>query len=102
MSSAPTTARKVVRPAKRSAAKRRPFPYARVAKMWAQGKKIAQIAKAIDRVGKGDDPYRALRIALTRMHKGYRDAQGNIVKLPYRISAKTLKLAIKAGKKATA
>jgi hypothetical protein len=53
-----------------NATKRRAFPYERVAKMWAQGKKIAQIAKAIDRVGKGDDPYRALRISLTRMHKG--------------------------------
>jgi hypothetical protein len=85
-----------------NAAKRRAFPYERVAKMWAQGKKIAQIAKATGRVGKGDDPYRALRIALTRMHKGYKNAEGNIVKLPYRISRKTLKLAIKAGKRASA
>jgi hypothetical protein len=80
--------------------KRRAFPYQRVAKMWAHGKKIAHIAKATDRVGKGDDPYRALRIALTRMHKGYRNAEGNIKKLPYRISRKTLKLATKAGKRA--
>jgi hypothetical protein len=70
--------------------------------MWARGKKIAQIAKAIGRVGKGDDPYRGLRIALTRMHKGYRDADGNIAKLPYRISPKTLKAATKAGKRASA
>jgi hypothetical protein len=36
------------------------------------------------------------------MHKGYKNTEGIIVKLPYRISRKTLKLAIKAGKRATA
>ena len=70
--------------------------------MWAQEKTIPEIAKAIDRVGKGDDPYRALRIFLSKMHKGYKNAEGNIAKLPYRISRKTLKLAIRAGRRASA
>jgi hypothetical protein len=68
--------------------------------MWAQEKTIPEIATAIQRVGKGDDKFHALRISLSKMHKGYRDAQGNIVKLPYRVSHKTVKLAIKAGKRA--
>jgi hypothetical protein len=81
-------------------AKRRAFPYDRVAKMWAQEKTIAQIAKATGRVGEGDDKFHALRIFLSKMHKEYRDADGNIVKLPYRISQRTLKLAVKAGRRA--
>jgi hypothetical protein len=70
--------------------------------MWAQEKTIPEIAKAIGRVGKGDDPYHSLRVALSKMHKGYQDTQGNVVKLPYRVSRKTVKLAMKAGKKASA
>jgi hypothetical protein len=84
---------------KRKGAKRRPFPYGRVARMWAKGKTIAEIAKAIGRVGKGKDPYHALRVVLTRMHRGYRSTEGKLVKLPHRISKKTLRLAVKAGKK---
>lgn len=87
-------------PARR--AKRRPFPYDKVALLWQQGKTIAQIAAAIDRVGTGKDPYHSLRVVLTRMHKGYKNAAGKLVKLPHRISQKTLKLATKAGKKASA
>jgi hypothetical protein len=70
--------------------------------MWAQERTIPEIAKAIGRVGKGDDPYHALRVVLTRMHKGYKDKCGNIVTLPHRVSPKTLKLATKAGRKASA
>jgi hypothetical protein len=84
---------------RRKGAKRRPFPYGRVARMWAKGKTIAEIAKAIGRVGNGKDPYHDLRVALTRMHRGYRNPQGKLVRLPYRISNKTLKLAVKAGNK---
>jgi hypothetical protein len=36
------------------------------------------------------------------MHKGYKNAKGAIAKLPYRVSQKTVELAIKAGKKASA
>jgi hypothetical protein len=68
--------------------------------MWVQEKTIPEIAKAIGRVGKGDDPYHALRVTLTKMHRGFKDAKGNIVKLPHRVSKKTLKLATKAGKRA--
>ena len=91
-----------MRPAKPKAAKRRPVPYGQIAKMWAQKKTIAEIAKAIGRVGKGDDPYHALRVVLTKMHKGYKSAEGKLVKLPHRVSRKTLKLATAAGKKASA
>jgi hypothetical protein len=94
--------KKSARPKKRKRATSRPFPYAKVAEMWAQEKTIPEIAKAIDRVGEGDDPYHALRVALTKMHKGYKNSTGDVVKLPHRISRKTLKLAIKAGKKASA
>jgi hypothetical protein len=102
LSKASKTPKKAARPAKRKRATSRPFPYAKVAEMWAQEKTIPEIAKAIRRVGKGDDKFHALRIFLTKMHKGYRDAEGNIVKLPYRVSHKTVKLAIKAGKRASA
>jgi hypothetical protein len=88
--------------AKRKRTTSRAFPYAKVAEMWAQEKTIPEIAKAIQRVGKGDDPYHSLRVALTKMHRGYKDRSGKIVKLPHRISQKTLKLATKAGKKASA
>ena len=87
---------------KRKAVKRRPFPYAKVAVLWGEGKTIAEIAKAIGRVGKGNDPHHALRVVLTRMHRGYKDEQGKVVKLPHRISRKTLRLATKAGKRASA
>ena len=80
--------------------KRRPFPYARVAKLWNQGKTIAQIAKAIGRYNdKSADPCHSLRVVLTRMHKVYRSPDGKLVKLPHRISRKTLKLAKLAGTK---
>jgi hypothetical protein len=79
--------------------KRRPFPYVRVAKLWTKGRTIAEIAKAIDRVGAGKDPHHGLRVVLTRMHKGYKGADGKLVKLPYRVTSKTLKLATAAGKK---
>ena len=102
MSKAFTKAKKASRPVNRKRATNRPLPYAKVAEMWAQGKTIPEIAKAIDRVSKGDDKYHALCIFLSRMHKGYRNAEGNVVKLPYRISRKTLKLAVKAGKRASA
>jgi hypothetical protein len=70
--------------------------------MWAQEKTIPEIAKAIRRVGKGDDKFHALRIFLSKMHKGYRDAEGNVIRLPYRVSATTVRLAVKAGKRASA
>jgi hypothetical protein len=67
--------------------------------MWAKRQTIAEIAKAIGRVGNGKDRYHDLRVALTRMHRGYRNPEGKLVKLPYRVSKKTLRLAVKAGKK---
>jgi hypothetical protein len=96
------TPKKSARPAKRMRVTSRPFPYAKVAKLWAQEKTIPQIAEKINRVGKGDDPYHSLRVALTRMHKGYEDNSGKIVKLPHRISRKALSAATKAGKRTSA
>jgi hypothetical protein len=102
MNRASKAPKKSVRPAKRKRATSRAFPYAKVAEMWAQEKTIPEIAKAIDRMGKGDDKFHAMRVFLSRMHKGYKNAQGETVKLPHRVSQKTLKLATKAGRKAAA
>jgi hypothetical protein len=102
LTKASKTPKKSARHAKRKRATSRAFPYAKVAEMWAQEKTIPEIATAIDRVGKGDDKFHALRIFLSKMHKGYKNTEGNIVKLPYRISRKTLGLSIKAGKRASA
>jgi hypothetical protein len=85
MTKASKTPKKAARPAKRKRATSGPFPYEKVARMWAQEKTIPEIAKAIRRVGKGDDRFHALRIFLSKMHKGYRDAEGKIAKLPYRL-----------------
>jgi len=101
MTKTSTKPKKSARLAKRKRATSRPFPYEQVAKMWAQEKTIPEIAKAIGRVGKGDDPCHSLRVALTRFHKGVK-LNGRLVKLPHRVSRKTLKLATKAGKKASA
>jgi hypothetical protein len=91
------TPKKLVRPAKRRA-----FPYQKVADLWAQDKTIPEIAKAIGQVGEGDDPYHSLRVALTKMHKGYKNAEGNIVKLPHRVSRAALRAATNAGRRAKA
>lgn len=68
--------------------------------MWEKGRTIAEIAKRIGRVDTGNDRYHSIRVILTRMHKGYRDATGKAFRLPHRVSKKTLKAATKAGKKA--
>ena len=100
LSKASKTPKRTALPAKRKRATSRPFPYAKVAEMWAQKKTIPEIATAIDRVGKGDDKFHALRIFLSKMHKGYKNTEGKVVKLRYRVSRKTLTLAVKAGKRA--
>jgi hypothetical protein len=79
--------------------KRRPVPYARVAKMWAAGTNIPEIAKSIRRTGKRNDPFHGMRVILSLMHKGYRDASGQLVKLPYRVSKSSVRLSRKAGKR---
>jgi hypothetical protein len=78
---------------------RKPFPYSRVARLWKNGRTIAEIAKRIGRAEKGkDDPYHSLRNFLRIMHRGYRDREGNLVKLPYRVPKSTVRAAVKAGK----
>jgi hypothetical protein len=84
MSKASKAPKKAARPAKRKRATSRPFPYEDVAKMWTQEKTIPEIAKTIGRVGKGDDPYHSLRVALTRMGTSARD---HIVDFPHGPSA---------------
>jgi hypothetical protein len=101
LTKASKTPTKDARPTTRKRATSRPFPYEQVAKLWAHEKTIPEIAKAIGRVGKGGDPYHSLRVALTRFHKGVK-LNGRLVKLPHRVSKKTLKLATEAGKKASA
>jgi hypothetical protein len=80
----------------------RPFPYERVAKMWTKGMTLARIAVAIDRVDKDNpqDPYHSLRNFLHRMHRGYPNGKGRIVKLPHRVSQATVRASRKAGLRA--
>ena len=69
--------------------KRRAFPYARVARLWANGRTIAEIGERIGYVDGGRDDgdrFHTLRNFLMRMHKGYRDRDGKLVRLPYRVS----------------
>ncbi|MGA3104541.1 MAG: hypothetical protein ABSD53_08680 [Terriglobales bacterium] len=108
--SAPKKVRKTVKKAKRKTTKpaakkpiqRRAFPYQQVLKMWKAGKTLEKIARAVGRYQKdADDPLHSFRVSLTRFHKGVR-IDGKLVKLPHRVSRKTLKLATTAGKKAAA
>jgi hypothetical protein len=102
---APKKARKAVKKAARKKAtkpaakklKRREFPYQTVLKVWKAGKTLETIARAVGRYQpKADDPLRSFRVSLTRFHKGVK-LNGRLVKLPYRVSHKTVKLAVKAG-----
>lgn len=78
------------------------MPYQAVLKMWNAGKTLETIARATGRYQKNaDDPLRSFRVSLTRFHKGVK-LNGRLVRLPYRVSRKTLKLAVKAGRKASA
>jgi hypothetical protein len=88
--------------ARRRAARkqRESFPYEQVAKLWDRGKTIAFIANAIDRVDKRDpngDPFHSLRNFLYRMHRGYRNDKGKLIKLPYRVGRSAIQASRKAG-----
>jgi hypothetical protein len=105
---APKKARKAVKKAARKKAtkpatkklKRREFPYQQVLKMWQAGKTLETIARATGRYQpKADDPLHSFRVSLTRFHKGVK-LDGRLVTLPYRVSHNTVKLAVKAGKRA--
>lgn len=80
----------------------RAFPYDRVARMWGRNESIATIARAIGRVDKNNpkDPYHSLRNFLYRMHQGYTDCNGRIIRLPYRVSPKRVRACRKAGLRA--
>jgi hypothetical protein len=84
---------------------RRPFPYARLAKMWAAGKSIATIARALGRIDKHNpkDPYHSLRNFMYQLRKhAYRDENGALLKLPYHVGTSTRKAAQRAGLRAWA
>lgn len=77
----------------------RKFPLDRIAKLWSAKKTITQITRAIGRFDE-KNPVRSLhavRDCLRRMHNGYVDAQGNLVKLPHRVARKTVRACRKAG-----
>ena len=77
-------------------AKRNPFPYDLVASLWAEGQTIAEIAEPIGRIDRNredGDKYHTVRVFLMRMHAGYKDRSGKIVKLPYRASRKLVRAA---------
>jgi hypothetical protein len=103
---AKTTQKKVTKRVtqKKVAKIRRPFPYLRVARLWAAGKTIESIARSIGRFEKSaDDPLHSMRCFLHRMHSvGYKDAKGLVRKLPHRIKKAAVAAARKAGKKAAA
>jgi hypothetical protein len=85
------------------ATKRRPFPYERVAKLWEKGKTLTEISKALGIFNiKSDDSNHRLRVALTGMHKGWRDSKGKLHKLPHRVKKSSLAASRRAGKKAAA
>ena len=82
-----------------SSRQRREFPIDRIARMWSAKKTIAQIARAIGRFDE-KNPIRSLhavRDCLRRMHKGYVDSRGRLVKLPHRVSPGTVRACRKAG-----
>lgn len=76
--------------------KRRVFPYHRVARLWNNGRTIREIGERIgyvDRDREDGDRFHTLRNFLMRMHRGYRDREGKIVKLPYRQPRKLVRAA---------
>jgi|SRR5579864_4975093 len=77
----------------------RKFPLDRIAQMWSAKKTIAQIAHAIGRFDEKNPKHslHAVRDCLRRMHKGYVDARGRLVKLPHRVSPATVRACRKAG-----
>jgi hypothetical protein len=94
--------KKATKPAASKPTKRREFPYQTVLKMWNAGKTLETIARATGRFQKdADDPLRSFRVSLTRFHRGVK-LNGRLVKLPYRVSKSSVKLAVKAGKEASA
>jgi len=76
--------------------KRRAFPYQRVARLWRNGRTIREIAERINYLDQGrddGDECHTLRSFLMRMHRGWRDKDGKLVKLPYRASRAVVRAA---------
>ena len=79
--------------------KRRAFPYQRVARLWKNGRTIAEIGERIAYVDKDcedGDRFHSLWNFLRLMHnRGYRNHEGKVVKLPDRVSRKLVRAAKK-------
>jgi hypothetical protein len=76
--------------------KRRAFPYQRVARLWANGRTIREIAERIGYLDRGrddGDECHSMRTWLGRMHRGYRDRNGRMTRLPYRVSRAVVRAA---------
>jgi hypothetical protein len=68
-----------------------------VARLWRNGRTIAEIGERIHYVDKDredGDRFHTLRNFLRLMHsRGYRNHEGKVVKLPYRVSRKLVRAA---------
>jgi hypothetical protein len=97
------TLKSAVVKAKHRRKQRQPFPYDRLAKMWAAGKSIATIAQTLGRIDKHNpnDPYHSLRNFMYQLRKrGYRDENGKLLKLPRHVGNSTVRACQRAGLRA--
>jgi hypothetical protein len=67
----------------------RKFPYLQVARLWNEGKSTREIGIIIGYLDSKKDSTHTMRTFLTKMHKGYKDENGIIIKLPHRDRVKT-------------
>jgi hypothetical protein len=89
---------RAVQNAKQRGRARKSVPWLKLERMHRAGKTNMQMAIAINRVDVGKpDPTHTLRGLLNKMHKGYRNAEGKLVRLPYKISRSTLRKCTEAG-----
>lgn len=96
------TLKSAVAKAKHRRKQRKPFPYARLVRMWEQNKTIAQIAHTLGVVDKDNpkDRYHSLRNFMYQLRKrAYRDENGELLKLPRRVGKSTVKALQRAGLK---
>jgi hypothetical protein len=82
--------------------KNSPIPFAKIAKLHADGKSVIQIAKAINRYNEGSpDATKSVRAILSNMYRGYKDANGKTVKLRKRERGTVAKVVKTVAKLAT-
>lgn len=81
---------------KKGSRNRRAFPYQRVARLWANGRTIREIAERINYLDQGrddGDECHTMRVWLGRMHRGWRDKHGKLRRLSYRVSRAVVRAA---------